>query len=71
MQQFINDKWTSNIKAVYDQNFDQIVYTMLDEILEATRINPLNWSSSLPKAPDQLDESYVEQCASLEIGVKN
>ena len=72
VEQFIKDKRSSNIKSVYDQICDQIIdLPTLDEILEATRINPLNWSPSLPKDTDQSDESYIEQCAALEIGVKN
>ena len=71
VQQFIEDKRASNIKEVHDQICDQFVdLPTLDEILETTRINALNWSPSLPKATDQSDESYLEQCTALEIGVK-
>ena len=43
VQQLIKDKRTSIIKAVYAQTYDQNVnLATLDDILEATMINPLN-----------------------------
>ena len=42
---------------------------MLEDILNATRNKPIDWIPSLPKAHDQSDESYEEQCAALQIGI--
>ena len=53
VQKFIKDKRTIIIKAFYDKMCHQIVdLTSLNDILEATRINPLNWTPSLPKVTD-------------------
>ena len=71
VNEFIREKKLSNLKAVYDQICDKVEnLPLLDEVLNATRSEPLDWNPVLPKAPDQSDESHAEQVAALEIGIR-
>ena len=71
VNQFIKEKKTSNLRAIYNQVIDKVSnLPLLEDIMQATRKDPLDWTPSLPKALDQSNKSYVEQCIALDVGIQ-
>ena len=58
------------INTVHDQLQDKIYLPPLDDIMNATRQNPLNWEPRLRRKFDQSCDSFIEQKKSLNIGLK-